>query len=412
MKPILACIIYLSVLVFPASYASDPWPTNHPSGAISKTFTESSGASVNLWFWWWGENLLVEAIPVPANGKWPNGISGWGEIIQSGTQHTFLMRDEAGDWPKIPLYVKKVFRVVLHMDDYQLKSSEDSVIFLTERRNDAINIPKSGGGQGKPVYQLSIGKTGLGTITSKPAGIDCGIYCFASFEEGTTVSLTALPDAGQSFEGWSGACSGKTTCLVTMDRAKSVAALFASAPSNSYSLNIQKKGAGSITSIPAGIDCGIICSASFATGTSVTLSATPAEGYTFNGWSGACNGTGPCVVNVNTNKIVIATFGPPVILPSVTANIPSDTAFVKQPFDIGWQLTQIKKGRPVRVKFAKDGVTYKIIKAAKANAAGVGAFRWKPRNAQRTENGLIQVCAVPSKGAAEVCSTATYITVQ
>jgi hypothetical protein len=56
--------------------------------------------------------------------------------------------------------------------------------------------------------------------------------------------------------------------------------------------------------------------------------------------------------------------------------------------------------------------SYKIIKAATANAAGVGAFRWKPRNAQRTENGLIQVCAVPSKGAAEVCSAATSITVQ
>jgi hypothetical protein len=67
---------------------------------------------------------------------------------------------------------------------------------------------------------------------------------------------------------------------------------------------------------------------------------------------------------------------------------------------------------PVRVKFAKDGVTFKVIKAAKANAAGIGAFPWKPRNAQRTENGLIQVCAVPSKGAAEVCSAATNITVQ
>lgn len=267
--------------------------------------------------------------------------------------------------------------------------------------------------QAPATASLTISKSGNGTVTSTPAGINCGTACSASFDTGTSVTLNATPAAGNKFSGWSGACSGTGPCVVTMDSAKSASATFVDSQSpNNFTLNISKSGAGVVTSTPAGIDCGTICSASFASGGSVTLTATPADGYSFNGWSGACNGTGSCVVQINANKIVIAQFGAPVIPPSVTANIPSSTAFVKQAFEIGWQLGQIKKGRPVRVLFAKDGGPYRVIKSTQANATGIGVFRWKPKAAQRTENGLVQICAKPTKGGAEVCSAATAITVQ
>ena len=52
-------------------------------------------------------------------------------------------------------------------------------------------------------------------------------------------------------------------------------------------------------SAPAGIICGATCSASYASGTAVTLTATPATGSTFAGWSGGgCTGTGTCTVTV------------------------------------------------------------------------------------------------------------------
>ena len=267
--------------------------------------------------------------------------------------------------------------------------------------------------QTPPTVSLTISKSGNGTVTSTPAGITCGTICSASFDTGTSVTLSATPAAGNKFSGWSGACSGTGPCVVTMDSAKSASATFVDSQSpNNFTLNISKTGAGVVTSTPSGIDCGTICSASFASGGSVTLTATPADGYSFNGWSGACNGTGSCVVQINANKIVIAQFGAPVIPPSVTANIPSNTAFVKQPFEVGWQLGEIKKGRPVRVKFAKDGGPYRVIKSTQATATGIGVFRWKPKATQRTENGLIQVCAVPTKSGAEVCSVETAITVQ
>ena len=56
---------------------------------------------------------------------------------------------------------------------------------------------------------------------------------------------------------------------------------------------------GTVTSSPAGISCGSTCGASFPTGTTVTLTASPAAGATFSGWSGACSGTGPCTLTLS-----------------------------------------------------------------------------------------------------------------
>ena len=63
---------------------------------------------------------------------------------------------------------------------------------------------------------------------------------------------------------------------------------------NTFPLTVSKGGTGSgtVTSSPAGINCGSTCSATYNSGTSVTLTAAAASGSTFGGWSGACSGTG------------------------------------------------------------------------------------------------------------------------
>lgn len=80
--------------------------------------------------------------------------------------------------------------------------------------------------------------------------------------------------------------------------------------SQTFALTVTKAGTGSgtVTSLPAGINCGAACSASFDQGTSVTLTATPATGSTFAGWGGACTGTGTCNVIMDSNKTATATF--------------------------------------------------------------------------------------------------------
>jgi M6 family metalloprotease-like protein len=80
---------------------------------------------------------------------------------------------------------------------------------------------------------LTVDKTGTGsgTVTSSPAGIDCGATCSYPFSNNTSVTLTAVGSTGSVFTGWSGSgCSGLGTCNLTMDAAKSVTASFALAP--------------------------------------------------------------------------------------------------------------------------------------------------------------------------------------
>ena len=67
-------------------------------------------------------------------------------------------------------------------------------------------------------------------------------------------------------------------------------------------------GSGTITSSPSGINCPGTCTAKFASGTQVTLTATPGTSYTFDGWSGACSGTAGCTVTLTAAETATATF--------------------------------------------------------------------------------------------------------
>lgn len=164
---------------------------------------------------------------------------------------------------------------------------------------------------------ISMAGTGVGTVTSNPAGIVCGSTCSNTFNYGTVVLLNAVPDATSTFTGWSGACSGTGSCVVTMNTASSVTASFTT---NSYQLTASKTGSGNgtITSSPASISCGATCSANFMAGQVVSLTATPDSNSTFAGWSGACSGTGSCNVTMNAAQSVSASFAPKTFTLSVT----------------------------------------------------------------------------------------------
>jgi hypothetical protein len=68
--------------------------------------------------------------------------------------------------------------------------------------------------------------TGTGTVSSNPAGISCGAACSFQWWGGTVVALSAAPDRGSAFAGWSGACSGKGACSVGLGADASVGATF------------------------------------------------------------------------------------------------------------------------------------------------------------------------------------------
>ena len=83
-----------------------------------------------------------------------------------------------------------------------------------------------------PQFPLTVHKVGngKGTVTSAPAGISCGATCSHGFAQETSVTLTAKASRGSTFAGWSGACTGKTTCSVTIKAATSVTAKFTGKP--------------------------------------------------------------------------------------------------------------------------------------------------------------------------------------
>jgi uncharacterized protein YfiM (DUF2279 family) len=159
-------------------------------------------------------------------------------------------------------------------------------------------------------FALSVSVTGSGTVTSNPAGINCGTTCNANFAANTSVTLTAEPAAGQSFSSWGGACSGSSpTCTVTMSQARSVTATFVPTQGTSFALNVSVTGNGTVTSAPAGINCGTTCNANFAANTSVTLTATPAAGHVLQSWGGACAGSAAtCTLQMSQARSVSATF--------------------------------------------------------------------------------------------------------
>ena len=178
-----------------------------------------------------------------------------------------------------------------------------------------LKIVGSGGGGGSvsantgglyyysSLSNLSVTKpgTGSGTVTSTPAGIDCGATCSASFSSGTAVTLTATPATGSDFTGWSGACSGTGDCNITMNSSVTVTATFTL---KSYTLNASKTGTGSGTLSASGLSCsGASCSGTYGYNTAVVITATPGTGSTFGGWTG-CDQAGAGSVKGGTKKAV------------------------------------------------------------------------------------------------------------
>ncbi len=75
-----------------------------------------------------------------------------------------------------------------------------------------------------------------------------------------------------------------------------------------HALTVGVTGSGTVTSADGTISCAPTCVASRPEGSTSTLTATPAAGFAFTGWSGACSGTGACTVTMTADKTVGATF--------------------------------------------------------------------------------------------------------
>lgn len=98
-------------------------------------------------------------------------------------------------------------------------------------------------------------------------------------------------------------CPTNAVCVATDDPGNVITA---TAPAHGLTVSLAGTGTGTVSG--AGIACPGTCSDSYAQGTQVTLTANPASGSTFGGWSGACSGTGACSVTLDSDRAVTATF--------------------------------------------------------------------------------------------------------
>lgn len=131
---------------------------------------------------------------------------------------------------------------------------------------------------------------GIGTVTSNPGGINCGSDCQQTYNRGTAIQLTATPGAGAYFAGW----SGDADCSdggVTLWADRDCTARFEPGAPPTHTLTISKTGSGTgtVTSSPAGINCGGDCSHDYTEGTNVQLDANPDPNHYFAGWGGSAD---------------------------------------------------------------------------------------------------------------------------
>lgn len=155
--------------------------------------------------------------------------------------------------------------------------------------------------------EVTLEGNGTGVVMSSPEGIDCGPSCVFEYESGAAVTLEALAGTGSTFSAWSGACSGAlTTCVVTMDQARAVTATF-SLEDHALTVTLEGDGTGTVTSDPAGIDCGGTCAATFTDGLSVTLMPVADDSSIFVGWTGDCVGAS-CTLSMEGPREATAQF--------------------------------------------------------------------------------------------------------
>ncbi|MBI5750307.1 MAG: InlB B-repeat-containing protein, partial [Nitrospinae bacterium] len=255
--------------------------------------------------WAWGYNYAGQLGDGTTINKYtPVQVSGLTSVttVAGGYNHTIALKNDGTVWT--------------WGDNYfgELGDGTTTTRYTPVQVNGLTNVTAVAGGwyhtiaiKGQELYTLTITKadTGSGTVTSSPAGIDCGADCSEAYNSATVVTLTPTPDTGSYFAGWSGDadCSDGS---VTIDADKTCTALFTL---NAYNLNITINPPAGGTVTAPGINCPGDCTESYNYNTSVTITAVANTGYTFDSWTNCDSPSGnQCTMTMNSDKTVTANF--------------------------------------------------------------------------------------------------------
>ena len=218
---------------------------------------------------------------------WINGVK-QDLIDQNSRQQSYHRTHEEGYmYFKWGAYneTSRNFNITVDMGDMRVGTTLASV--MNHLGGNVITPPPP------PTYTLNTSVTGQGTVARSPNK--------TNYNSGEVVSLTANPASGWAFGSWSGAVSGTNNPVnVTMSQNRNVTATFTQIPTN-FTLTTNIAGQGTVAKSPE--------RAQYDPGATVTLTATPATGMVFTGWSGDATGTtNPLTVTMDQNRTVNALF--------------------------------------------------------------------------------------------------------
>ena len=224
-------------------------------------------------------------------------------------------------------------------------SSSDNPLFYTVTENVTIT-PVFTEKASEPTYTLTVHRTGQGMVTISPEQ--------ETYQNGAMVALTAIPAEGWQFKQWEDG-SVSATRYLTMTENKEVTATFEEMPEEPepttyYTLTMNTVGQGSVTADPQANQ--------YAAGSTVTLTAKPAEGWQFKQWE---DNTTNAIrsITMDANKVVMAIFeeAPEYAVQSLNVSVTKQTA--KATWTSGAPFFEVKVTNKKGVEQASDTISAK-----------------------------------------------------
>jgi probable HAF family extracellular repeat protein len=313
----------LRQLLIDAAYTANEWyaVAINDSGRIGGHVIAATDRS--LPYYWTSETAEPVALAMPAEFPYGEiyGINAAGTMVgimwnDAGTEHAFVFNTTHGVRDLNDLIDPAAGSVLEFARDINASGqivgsgTKDGVergFLLTPFEPLLLTVVVDGADGAQGTVDAVPDSSGWSSVRCEFPGTSPGaVTCTGAYPAGTLVELFATPGPGSAFVGWSDGCSGTGDCSVTLSEPLTVSATFA--PLVTLAVSRSGLGTGTVTSTPSGIDCGSTCSASFPSGTEVTLTATPGANTVFAGWTGACSGTGSCVVTMSAAASVGARF--------------------------------------------------------------------------------------------------------
>ncbi len=185
----------------------------------------------------------------------------------------------------------------------------------------AMTENRTAGARFAPLASLNVSKQGPGKVRSSDGGIDCGGACETQLANGESVTLTAYPDSGADFAGWTGACANsglQPTCVLTSGYANVTVGANFTARADSHTLTVNVSGStGYVFNDDESLTCSNTtspCTMTFPAGSVVNLDAYGDRTGSTWAWGGDCVATPDssiCALTLDQDRQVSIVFSPP-----------------------------------------------------------------------------------------------------